>query len=387
MKGMTIINDIIAHYTWYGIALLALLATLFFVQLYYYAIAYNRIYNYRLMRRKRRCEMPAISVIVAIRGESERFLEVELPALLTQEYRTFEVVVIYIGADMDYFRELQRIKESNAHMRLTKLGGNERIRISTKQALNIGIKSANYDCLLFTTPGSTPRSNEWIAYMAKGFERGMIVSAPSVPHFEEGGKLRTTLMRTAELHHWRNAFMATVSGELYCAPRNNFGFSRKLYDKTRGYNHLALDNGDNDLYLQSIASPKRTTAVLSPLSVMVEERSSKWSEWVEYMRYSNSTKEHYPLRAKLAGSRERGSRILFFLAAICSLVVLPLELQIATALIVLIRYAVVVWSTQRTARKLGERGIAKLYWLYDLIGPVIDFITRARKSNSAKVWR
>lgn len=385
---MPIINDIIAHYTWYGIALLALLVILFFVQLYYYAIAYNRIYNYRLMRRRvKRSENPPISVIVAIRGESDHFLEVELPALLSQEYHTFEVVVIYIGSDMDYFRELQRIRENNAHMRLTKLGGNDRIRISTKQALNIGIKSAHYDNLLFTTPGAVPRSNEWIAYMAKGFERGLVIAAPAVPNFEDGGTLRTTLMRTAELHQWRNAFASAVNGELYCAPRSNFGFTHKLYDSTRGYNHLALDNGDNDLYLQSVATPKRTAVVLSPHSVMVEERSSNWREWIEYMRYNNSTREHYPLKAKMAGSRERGSRILFFLAAICSLVVFPLELQIATAVLVLTRYAIVVWSSQRTARKLGERGIARLYWMYDLIGPILEFITRSRGNNNAKVWR
>ncbi|MBO5733247.1 MAG: glycosyltransferase [Alistipes sp.] len=385
---MTFINSILIHYTWYGIALLALLLTLFFVQLYYYAIAYNRIYNYRLMRRRnKRCDNPPISVIVAIRGESERFLDTELPTLLAQEYHTFEVVVIYIGSDMDYLRELERIRDNNAHMRLTKLGGNDRIRISTKQALNIGIKSAHYDNLLFTTSGAVPRSNEWIAYMAKGFERGMVVTAPSVPSFEDGGKIRTTLMRTAELHQWRNAFASAVNGELYCAPRSNFGFTHRLYDATRGYNHLALDNGDNDLYVQSIANAQRTAVVLSPHSVVVEERSSRWSEWLEYMRYNNSTRVHYPLKARMNGNRERGSRILFFLASICSLVVLPSELRIAVALLVLLRYAIVVWSTRRTARKLGEKRIAKLYWLYDIVGPVLEVMTRARIDNSSKVWR
>ena len=385
---MTFINSILIHYTWYGIALLALLLTLFFVQLYYYAIAYNRIYNYRLMRRRNtRCDNPPISVIVAIRGESERFLDTELPTLLAQEYHTFEVVVIYIGSDMDYLRELERIRDNNAHMRLTKLGGNDRIRISTKQALNIGIKSAHYDNLLFTTSGAVPRSNEWIAYMAKGFERGMVVTAPSVPNFEDGGKIRTTLMRTAELHQWRNAFASAVNGELYCAPRSNFGFTHRLYDATRGYNHLALDNGDNDLYVQSIANAQRTAVVLSPHSVVVEERSSRWSEWLEYMRYNNSTRVHYPLKARMNGNRERGSRILFFLASICSLVVLPSELRIAVALLVLLRYAIVVWSTRRTAHKLGEKRIAKLYWLYDIVGPVLEVMTRARIDNSSKVWR
>ncbi len=385
---MTFFNDILAHYGWQGIALVSLVVVLFFVQIYYYGIAYNRIFSYRLMRRKRSCENPPVSVIVVVRGEIESFIQSELPALLAQEYHTFEIVVIYIGNDIDYLGELQRFKECNAHMRLTRLEHNERIRISTKQALNIGIKSANYDKLLFTTTGAQPRSNDWISYMAKGFERGAVVAAPIVPHFEGKSSLRTYLMRLAELHEWRNSFASAVRGRLYTAPRSNFGFTRQLYNSTRGYNHLGIDCGENDLYVQSIASPKRVAMVLSPHSTVVEERGRKWSEWLEYMRYNNSTKELYPAGAKVMRRRERGSRILLFLTAIAAFLVLPLELVLFTALVLLIRYGVVVWSSRRTARKLGEKGIAWRYWIYDLIGPVLEYmIDNHSSTKNAKVWR
>ena len=151
-----------SHYAWQGLALVGVVLVLWFVQLYYYAIAYNRIYKFRLMRRRKlRCENPAISVIVAVRGENEGFLCEELPRLLAQQYHTFEVVVIYIGSDIDYYDELQRIRDNYSNMRLTKMGGNPQLYISTKQALNVGIKSAQYDNLLFTTTGAMPRSDEW----------------------------------------------------------------------------------------------------------------------------------------------------------------------------------------------------------------------------------
>ena len=76
--------------------------TLFCVQFYYYVIAHNRIMRFRLLReREKRRDNPPISVIVAVRGESERFLVDELPALLHQEYDLYEVVVVYIGGDTD----------------------------------------------------------------------------------------------------------------------------------------------------------------------------------------------------------------------------------------------------------------------------------------------
>ena len=163
-------NQILEFYTWQGVALSAIVIILFFVQIYYYGIAYYRIYRFKLMRhRDKICENPPISVIVTVRGEDEQFLTQELPALLHQQYNHYEIVVVYIGNDVEYYDELQYIRNNYSYLRLTKMSGSGRIYISTKQALNVGIKSAQYDSLLFTTTGAMPRSEHWIEFMAKGF--------------------------------------------------------------------------------------------------------------------------------------------------------------------------------------------------------------------------
>ena len=243
-------NEILEYYSWQGIALMAVVVILFMTQLYYYLIAYYRIYRFRLMRRRAKLnENPPISVIVALRGESERFLTTELPALLQQQYNHYEIVVVYIGGDMEYYEELQRIRDNYSYMRLTRMGGsNERFYISTKQALNVGIKSAQYECLLFTIPGATPLTKDWISTMAKGFERGSVVIAPAVPVFESKN-LSTYIMRLVEFNLMRNAMACAVVGKPYYAPRSNYGFDRKLYDAKRGYNYLGIDIGENDLFM------------------------------------------------------------------------------------------------------------------------------------------
>ena len=296
---MEFLTNIFEHYSWQGIALVFLAVTLFAIQIYYYAVVYNRIISFRLMReREKRRENPAISIIVPMRGESERFLVDELPALLHQEYDHYEVVVVYIGSDNDYYDELQRIRDNHSYMRLTRMGGsNERFYISTKQALNVGIKSAQYDCLLFTIPGATPVSNEWVATMAKGFERGSVVIAPAVPNFE-GNNLSTYIMRMIELNQMRNAMVCAIEGRPYYAPRSNYGFDRKLYDSERGYNYLGLDIGENDLFLQEIATATRTSVVMSRHSIVKEERIDMVSEWKEQMRYYGNTRQIYPAAAK-----------------------------------------------------------------------------------------
>ena len=384
---MHFFNDILQHYSWQGTTLVLLTVTLFFIQLYYYAIAYNRIIGFRLLRaREKRRDNPPVSVIVPMRGESERFLVDELPALLHQDYAHYEVVVVYIGGDSDYYDELQRIRDNHSYMRLTKMGGNERLYISTKQALNVGIKSAQYDCLLFTIPNATPISSDWVATMAKGFERGSVVIAPAVPNFE-GKSLSTYLMRLIEFNMMRNAMARAVVGKPYYAPRSNYGFDRSLYERTRGYNHLKIDIGENDLYIQSITRPQRCAVMLSPKALVYEERPSTWNEWLDVVRYNRSTGSYYPIFIKTFESWETGSRALFFLATLAALILLPLELKIFALGLALLRYIIVVFSTRKTAQKLGERGIILKYWMYDLLGPAIDYIINLKRSNnSPKAW-
>lgn len=381
-------DTILEHYQWQGVALVGVLLLLFFVQIFYYAIVYNRIYRFRLMRRRRKIlDTPPISVIVAVRGENESFMTDELPVLLQQEYDHFEVVVVYIGGDMEYYEQLQLIRDNHSNMRLTRMGGDDRIYISTKQALNVGIKSAQYDSLLFTTPGAVPRSERWVSLMAKGFEHGMVVAAPAVPSFEHN-TLKTYIMRMVEFHRERNAMSRAVRDKLYYAPRSNYGYTRRLYESTRGFNYLGIDIGDNDLYLQAITTPERTAVVLSRYSIVEEERPERWSEWMELMRYYSSTRRYYPAMAKSLPRRERGSRVLFFLAAITAIAILPLELKLGAIGLLLLRYILVVWSSRRTASRLGERNVALKYWIYDLIGPIVEWRIESKPSHKTpKLWR
>lgn len=389
---MEFLTNIFEHYSWQGIALVFLAVTLFAIQIYYYAVVYNRIISFRLMReREKRRENPAISIIVPMRGESERFLVDELPALLHQEYDHYEVVVVYIGSDNDYYDELQRIRDNHSYMRLTRMGGsNERFYISTKQALNVGIKSAQYDSLLFTIPGATPVSNEWVATMAKGFERGSVVIAPAVPNFE-GNNLSTYIMRMIELNQMRNAMVCAIEGRPYYAPRSNYGFDRKLYDSERGYNYLGIDIGENDLFLQEIATAKRTSVVMSRHSIVKEERIDMVSEWKEQMRYYGNTRQFYPAAAKQFTTRELGSRALFFIVAIAIIVILPLELKLGAIGLLIARYTIAVWSSRRVAHKLGERDMALKYWIYDLLGPMLEWMLWSKKSrnlpNTSRIWK
>ena len=252
--------------------------------------------------------------------------------------------------------------------------------------VSAGVVSA-WAAPLFTTTGSMPKSEEWISYMAKGFEYGDIVVGSSVAVYEHKG-VGNYLKRMVEMHNMRNAMASAVQGKFFYAPRCNYGFTKRLYESTRGYNHLGIDIGDNDLYLQDIARPERLAVVLSPYAIVEEQRPEGWREWLEHMRYYGSTMDSYPASRKLFMRRERASRVLLFLSSITAIAVMPLEIKIAVASMLLLRYLIVLLSSYRVGRKLGEKGIVSKYWIYDIVGPMIEWIIGSHDShNTPKIWR
>ena len=211
-----------------------------------------------------------------------------------------------------------------------------------------------------------------------------------LPRFEAMDKsAKNYLMRMTEFHRQRNAASSTIKGVLYYAPRCNFGFTRELYETTRGFNHLNLDSGENDLYLQLLMTcGGRVAPVMTSRSAVAEHRESSWREWLEGMRYDSITMRYYKPWMLGAQRHEQMTRVLFLLCAIVAIVVMPLEVKIGAMLLVLLRYLFVVWSTRRTARKLGESGVAMRYWMFDILGPVIEYVVSLKHHDGkAKVWR
>lgn len=385
---MQFIDTIVESYGWQGLALMATVLILFGVQFYYYGIAYRRIYRYRMTRRfKQRCQQPPVSVIIALYGENREFVEERLPRLFEQDYHDYEIVVVYVGSDCEFYEGLRLMNGCYANLSTTQIKADSRFPISIKMALNLGIKLAHNDSLLFTTPDAMPRDNEWITYMSCGFERAQVVLAYS-SLTRGGSRLTDYLTRMVEFHRAEDWIVGAIDNRPYCGAHTNFGFTRQVYDKARGFNHLNMNIGHNDLFIEAITRKRRAAVVMSPHTIVDETRWGGLGWWWKRMRYYGSAYGLYPRSARNFSEWENGSRLLFFAAVVTALAVLPLELKIAAAVLLLLRYAVVLHTTRKVARRLGERGILSRYWLYDLFGLGIHYALRLSLiRKNPDVWR
>lgn len=373
------------HYGWEGVALTVAILYLFAIQIYYYMVCYRRIAKYKNNRRAAILQSePPLSVIIPMFSEDYTFIEERLPLIVGQDYRDFEVVVVYVGCNSDFFDDILRLRQSYPQVVFTKL--NPRYPILIKMALNVGIKSAHNEHLVFSSTDAYPDSNRWLSLMAKGFTRGGIVFGYC--GIERSKGLANYIMRTSRLTFATQWLASAVSGAPYRGLRSNMGITKSIYFDAKGFNCLNMNIGEDDLFIQKVATPENVSIIISPRATLREKTWGGLQWWTNRLRFFGSAYKFYPLWVKNFNQWELGSRLLFFLCAICAIAFMPLEYKIAVAAIVLLRYCLVLLSVNKTCNRLGERAICQYYFIHDLFAPIYAiYISAKLLRKDERVWR
>ena len=385
---MQYLDFFISHYGWQGIALAAVIIVLLGVQIYYYGVAYTRISKYRNDRRPRRIDdnTPAISVVVTLYNENSYYLESGLLQLLSQEYSAYEVVVVYVGSDNDFYEDLMRMKLYYPNLRTTKIEAKNRFPISPKMAINVGIKAAHNEHIILTSPDATPNSSRWLTLMAKGFTRGEVVLGYC--GYEKGKGLGRYIMRAERLSSSIEWLAAAINRRPFRGNRNNLGFTKSLYFSVNGFGNLNMNTGEDDLFMQQIMTRNNVSIVLSPRAAVSEKCWGGFWWWLSQCRYFGSTHKFYPTEARTFGRWERHSRLLFFATVATALAVMPFEYKIAAGALLLLRYILVTVTISRICKRIGEQGLAAKYVLHDIFGPLLSmFLSLLLLRKDPAAWR
>lgn len=394
---MELLNNLMQeHYSWEIVALLLVIVIFFTVQIRYYGVRYRNISRYHVGRRKRILDTPpAVSVVIPMYNDNNTFVESQLPCYLAQdaEGSDFEIVVVYIGSNGDFYDDLCSLSNVYENLTVTKIENNGKNTISNKLSLNIGIKASKYNHILFTTTDCTPTNSRWLHLMRQGFQYGDIVLGYSAMDRAEvdgellGGALSYSFIRTCRMMESAAWLSAAMIGRGYRGLRTNIGFTKELYRSVKGYNHLNMSIGDDDLFMQKIMKDDNASIVISSRATLSEQCWGGMGWWSSESRTYSATLPLYTQSAKNYISWELTSRVMLFLASLCALIFLPLELKVLVALLLVIRLVVVLLSVKSVAKRLGETKIVGRYLIYDLVGPLFDMWVRRPLRKSKKQWR
>lgn len=268
---------------------------------YYYFGIFKQILFYKEEDTNNSKEKPPVSVIICAKDEAVN-LKKYLPSIYKQNYPEFEVVLIddcSIDDTYDVMRDFaSRFPDKT---RLVKVNENRdgRLRGNKKYALTLGIKAAKYGHLLFTDADCRPVSGYWIERMAEKFDSEKRLVLGYGKYSEQKGFLNK-LIRYETVQTALQYFSYALKGMPYMGVGRNLAYTKELFMKNNGfYTHLDVLSGDDDLFVNEVATSVNTAICLHPSSFTISNPKQHLKSYILQKRRHIGTAKYYKTNHKL----------------------------------------------------------------------------------------
>jgi len=364
------------------VLLLLVLATL--VQLIYYWIVYGKVAFLKQKNEFVRSDQP-VSVIVCARDEYYNLKE-NLPLLLTQDYSTYEVVVVNHGSEDDTGYLLRDLADKYKNLKIVNVSQDLNFFTGKKFPLSIGIKSASYEVLLFTDADCIPGSNQWLRRMAANFTEGTeIVLGYGAYH--KTRSLLNLLIRFDTTRVAMNYLGFARIGMPYMGVGRNMAYRKSLFYKQNGFiSHYRVQSGDDDLFINKAATGANTRIEIQADAHTISVPKASLNQWLMQKRRHLMTGGYYKPLHKFALGLFAFSQVLFW-ASVIGLLVMWYQPYIVLGLLGLRLFSQLL-ITGKVMQKLSEKGFLLLVPVFELFLMIISpVLALTNMLNKPVRWR
>ncbi|MEO8934355.1 MAG: glycosyltransferase [Xanthomarina sp.] len=263
-----------------------------------------------------------VSVIICAKNEAEN-LRTFLPSIINQKYSDFEIVLINDASYDDSFEIMEEFANKHNHIKLVNVVNNEAFWANKKYALTLGIKAAKYDYLLFTDADCKPISEDWITEMTSHFSNEKSIILGYGAYSKIKGSFLNKLIRFETFLTALQYFSYAKLGMPYMGVGRNLAYKKEAFFNANGFmSHMYIRSGDDDLFINQIATAKNTEICFSMPSFTESLPKTTYKEWKSQKRRHLTTANHYKVKHKILLALFYISNILFWILTLALLVLL-----------------------------------------------------------------
>ena len=269
-----------------------------------------------------------VTLVVCARNELENLTEL-LPLLNAQNYPLYEVLVMddrstdgteqFLTNDITHLKHIRFIRVDKEYEHIT----------PKKYALTIALKKALYPTVLLTDADCRPASDSWLSTMVDPITNGRKAISLGFSPYEHQPGFLNRLIRFETLFTAVQYFSLARAGQPYMGAGRNLAYQTDLFFANKGfYTHKNVVGGDDDLFINEVATGKNTAICLDPDTFMWSKPKETWTDWRLQKRRHLNVGKYYKTGHKVRLGLLTGSHVLTWLVALpVVLVVLVHELQ------------------------------------------------------------
>ena len=299
-----------------------------------------------------------VSVIICAKNEAEN-LKKNLPQIIEQDYKNFEIVLVNDSSWDETLDVMKSFKEQNSNITIVDVKTIEQFWGNKKYGLTLGIKAAKHDFLLFTDADCIPVSKHWVSEMSSQFTNTKSLVLGFGGYKKIKNSLLNKVIRFETLMTAIQYFSFTKIGFPYMGVGRNLAYRKELFFNNSGFmNHMSIKSGDDDLFINEVATSNNTTLCYSQNSFTLSEPKTTYKEWFIQKRRHISTAKHYKKSHKFILGLFFLSQLLFW-----SLAILLISLLFQWKLVLLligIRITIQLLTISLSAKKLDSNDLTFL---------------------------
>lgn len=238
-----------------------------------------------------------LSVVICARNEAKNLLK-NLPAVLSQDYPNFEVVVINDYSTDHTWQVLQQLAEQYHNLRPIQATHNK-TQGNKKLALQQAVNTTKQEHLVLTDADCQPATNQWLQYMTGGFTDGKEIVLGYSPYTTKPGWLNR-LIRYETVFTAMQYTGFALGGMPYMGVGRNMAYTKSLFNRSQALQkHAATLSGDDDLLVNETATATNTTVCLHPDSFVTSQPKETWTSWFHQKRRHSQAGHHYKFKHRL----------------------------------------------------------------------------------------
>ncbi len=303
-----------------------------------------------------------VSLIICAKNEAEN-LKSHIPFWLEQEYPDFEIILINDASYDNTLEVMESFAKDNLRIRIVDVENNEAFWGSKKYALTLGIKKASNPRLIFTDADCKPSSKKWLQEMASQLKNDTQLVLGFGGYQKKSGFLNKlihfeTLMTAVQYFSYAKAGMP------YMGVGRNLAYTSKLFFDANGFmSHMDIPSGDDDLFVNQVATKKNTAICFSEESFTYSIPKNSWKDWILQKKRHISTAKHYKFQHQFLLGLYYTSQLLFWLLSIATLLVLDWEIPV---IIITFRLLIQYLIIGKAASKLKQKDLIYLLPFWEL---------------------
>jgi len=369
------------------IVLLSLFLIMAAVQAWYWLQYYRRSAYARQNAAVSSVKLPPLSVVICARNESEN-LSKFLPAVLEQDYPSYEVVVVNDCSEDNSFDILGGMMKRYPHLKVSTIQKDPGFAHTKKLAMLIGIKAAKNDLLVFTDADCQPVSKLWlreVASAASGKAELIIGYGGYIPE----KSILNSYIRYETMFIAMQYFGMAMAGVPYMGVGRNLAYRRTYFFDRGGFGpHNHIMSGDDDLFVNRNATADNCSLMLSHDSFTRSVAQDNIVSWAKQKRRHFSAAAYYRKNDRVRLAIEPLSRVAYYGLLITLLVMLvswPVVLLIALGR--LIMRTVILRKASLT---FNEEKLWFFSLFFDIFAPFVSaflYLTSGRKGKGREAWK